>query len=58
MSHHRFYKPPNLLKPGPGQGVPRAPEQAWVSDIPYLPTREETTCLSLVTDACSRKIVG
>src|SRR5690606_15324521 len=58
MSHHRFYKHPNLLKPGPGQVVPQAPEQVWVSDITYLPTREETTYLSLVTDAYSRKIVG
>lgn len=58
MSHHRFYKHPNLLKPGPGQVTPQAPEQVWVSDITYLPTREETTYLSLVTDAYSRKIVG
>lgn len=58
MSHHRFYKHPNLLKPGPGQVLPEAPEQVWVSDITYLPTREETTYLSLVTDAYSRKIVG
>jgi putative transposase len=58
MSHHRFYKHPNLLKHGPGQVIPQAPEQVWVSDITYLPTREETTYLSLVTDAYSRKIVG
>jgi putative transposase len=58
LSHHRFYKHPNLLKPGPGQVIPQAPEQVWVSDITYLPTREETTYLSLVTDAYSRKIVG
>jgi putative transposase len=58
MSHHRFYKHPNLLKPGPGQVIPQAPEQVWVSDITYLPTREETTYLCLVTDAYSRKIVG
>lgn len=58
MSHHRFRKHPNLLKPGPDQVIPQAPEQVWVSDITYLPTREETTYLSLVTDAYSRKIVG
>lgn len=58
MSHHRFYKHPNLLKPGPGQVIPQGPEQVWVSDITYLPTREEPTYLSLVTDAYSRKIVG
>lgn len=58
LSHHRFYKHPNLLKPGPGQVVPAAPEQVWVSDITYVPTQEEITYLSLVTDAYSRKIVG
>lgn len=58
MSHHRFYKHPNLLKAGSGQVIPQAPEEVWVSDITYLPTREETTYLSLVTDAYSRKIVG
>lgn len=58
LSHHRFYRHPNLLNPGPGQVVPQAPEQVWVSDITYLPTREEVTYLSLVTDAYSRKIVG
>ncbi|MDI5454355.1 hypothetical protein MJM04_30570, partial [Salmonella enterica subsp. enterica serovar Cerro] len=34
------------------------PEQVWVADITYLPLRSGTACLSLVTDACSRKIVG
>ena len=58
MSHHRFYKHPNLLKAGPEQVIPHGPEQVWVSDITYVPTREETTYLSLVTDAYSRKIVG
>lgn len=58
QSHHRFHKHPNLLKPGPDQIVPQRPEQVWVSDITYLPTREHATYLSLVTDAYSRKIVG
>ncbi len=58
LSHHRFRKHPNLLKPGPRQIVPHGPEQVWVSDITYVPTQEETTYLSLVTDAYSRKIVG
>lgn len=58
LSHHRFYRHPNLLKPGPGQVVPQAPEQVWVSDITYVPTQEHATYLSLVTDAYSRKIVG
>ncbi len=57
-SHHRFYKHPNLLKPGARQIVPSRPEQVWVADITYLPTQTENTYLSLVTDAYSRKIVG
>lgn len=57
-SHHRFYKHPNLLKPGPQQVTPSRPEQVWVADITYLPTQTTPTYLSLVTDAYSRKIVG
>lgn len=57
-SHHRFYKHPNLLKPGPQQVTPGRPEQVWVADITYLPTQTQNTYLSLVTDAYSRKIVG
>lgn len=57
-SHHRFYKHPNLLKPGEAQIVPSRPEQVWVADITYLPTHTENTYLSLITDAYSRKIVG
>lgn len=57
-SHHRFRRHPNLLKPGPGQVVPNGPEQVWVADITYLPTRGKFVYLSLVTDAWSRKIVG
>ncbi|WP_348925162.1 IS3 family transposase, partial [Escherichia coli] len=34
------------------------PEQVWVADITYLPLRNGTAYLSLVTDACSRKIMG
>lgn len=57
-SHHRFYRHPNLLKPGPEQVTALEPEQVWVADITYLPLRSGTAYLSLVTDACSRKIVG
>ena len=35
-----------------------APDEAWVSDITYLRTREKFVYLSLVTDVYSRKIVG
>lgn len=34
------------------------PNRLWVADITYLPTRQQCVYLSLVTDACSRKIVG
>lgn len=54
-SHHRFHKHPNLVKDAP---KPTAPHQLYVSDITYLPTRQGTVYLSLVTDAFSRKIVG
>jgi transposase InsO family protein len=57
-SHHRFRRHPNLLKTGPGQVVPSAPEQVWVADITYLPTAGPFVYLSLVTDAFSRKVVG
>lgn len=57
-SHHRFYKHPNLLKPGLHQVTPSRPEEVWVADITYLPTQTQNTYLSLVTDAYSRKIVG
>jgi len=57
-SFHRFYRHPNLLKPGPNQIVPTTPEQVWVADITYLPADSGPLYLSLVTDAYSRKVVG
>ncbi|MCR3964643.1 IS3 family transposase [Aeromonas veronii] len=57
-SFHRFYRHPNLLKAGPEQVIPVAPEQVWVADITYLPARSGPLYLSLVTDVYSRKIVG
>jgi transposase InsO family protein len=59
QSNHHFRRHPNLLKAGQeGRVVPTGCEQLWVADITYLPTREETAYLSLVTDAYSRRIVG
>lgn len=58
QSLHRFYKHPNLLKPGVSEAVLDRPEQVWVADITYLPTQGKYVYLSLVTDAYSRKIVG
>lgn len=57
-SHHRFYKHPNLLKEGAQQVIASKPEQVWVADITYIPTKEKFVYLSLITDAYSRKIVG
>ena len=53
-SKHWLHKHPNLLK----EIKPDRPEQVWVSDITYVPTRQGNSYLSLVTDAYSRKIVG
>lgn len=57
-SHHHYRRHPNLLKDGPAKVAASACEQLWVADITYLPTKEKTAYLSLVTDAYSRKIVG
>ena len=54
-SHHRFRKHPNLVKDAP---KPDGPNRLYVSDITYLPTRQGTVYLSLLTDAYSRRIVG
>lgn len=58
QSHHRFYCHPNLLKNSENKISPTGPEQVWVADITYLPTRQGEAYLSLITDAWSRKIVG
>jgi transposase InsO family protein len=57
-SHHHFRKHPNLLKAGENQITANACEQVWVGDITYIPTKNQTVYLSLITDAYSRKIVG
>ena len=53
-SKHWMKKHKNLVE---GLTMER-PEQVWVSDITYIPTREGHNYLSLVTDAYSKKIVG
>lgn len=53
-SNHPFYKHSNRL----ANMEITAPDQAWVSDITYLQTRDRFVYLSLVTDVYSRKIVG
>jgi putative transposase len=53
-SKHWLRKHPNLIK----EAQLIRPEQIWVSDITYIPTKTGNTYLSLITDAYSRKIVG
>lgn len=53
-SRHWMKKHRNLVE---GLCIHR-PEQVWVSDITYIPTREGHSYLSLVTDAYSKKIMG
>ena len=53
-SKHWLRKHPNLLK---GKKIKRA-EEVFVSDITYVKSEEGDHYLSLVTDACSRKIMG
>lgn len=53
-SKHWLKKYPNLYK----TMELKRPEEAFVSDITYLKTKERTYYLSLVTDAYSRKIMG
>ena len=54
-NHHRLRSHPNLIKAG---FKADKPNQLWVADITYLPTRSGESYLSLITDAYSRKIVG
>ena len=53
-SKHWMKKHPNTFKSLTLYRV----EQAWVSDITYIPSQQGTFYLSLITDAFSRKIVG
>ena len=53
-SYHKYRKWPNLLM----DMKLTAPEQAWVSDITYIHTKEGYMYLFLVTDAYSKQIMG
>lgn len=53
-SFHRFHKYKNKFK---GKLL-TGPNQAWVSDLTYLKTKEGFMYLFLITDAYSRKIIG
>lgn len=53
-SGHWYKRYPNLISKLHVDSV----NQIWVSDITYLKTRQGFLYLSLITDVCSRKIVG
>lgn len=53
-SQHRFRKYSNLIR----QLSIDRPNQVYVADITYIRTLSGFCYLSLITDACSRKIVG
>lgn len=54
-SRHSYPPAPNLLQ---RKFSFDQPNQAWVSDITYIPTAEGWLYLSIVKDLCTRKIVG
>ena len=54
-SAHQFPVADNILD---RQFTPTAPNQAWVSDITYVPTQEGWLYLATVLDLASRRIVG
>lgn len=54
MSKHWLRKYPNLIKDIELQH----PEQVWVSDITYIATKQGHQYLHLITDACSKQIMG
>jgi putative transposase len=55
-SDGRADKPsPNLLHDLP---LPKLPDQAWASDITFIPTSAGWLYLAVVIDLCSRRIVG
>ena len=59
QSHHQL---PAQLPPVPNLLQRKfsfdQPNQAWVSDITYIPTAEGWLYLSIVKDLCTRKMVG
>jgi transposase InsO family protein len=54
LSSHHFHRYGNLIR---DLSIVR-PNQVWASDITYLRTGKGFVYLSLLTDMCSRKIVG
>jgi transposase InsO family protein len=54
MSKHWLRKWPNIIK----EKTVQYSDEVWVSDITYLKTEQGNCYLNMITDACSRKIVG
>lgn len=54
QSHHWLKKYTNLTK----TWYPQKPNELWVADITYVPITNGFLYLSLITDACSHKIMG
>lgn len=54
-SNHDHPIAPNRLEEAPATS---APNQVWVADITYIPTREDWLFLACILDLHSRKIVG
>lgn len=54
-SRHRLTHSPNLLRQVP---APQKPDQVWVSDMTYIPTREGWLYVAGVLDRCSRRVLG
>ena len=54
-SNHDFPVAPNRLGQ---QFVAQKPNQIWLADFTYIPTGEGFTCLCVILDLYSRKIVG
>ena len=54
-SRHTLASWPNRLREA---APPRRPDQVWVSDMTYVPTREGWLYVAGVLDQCSRHLVG
>jgi len=55
QSRHPFPIAPNVLA---RQFARAAPDQAWVTDITYIPTGEGWLYLAVISNLCSRFAVG
>lgn len=54
-SRHRLTCWPNRLREIP---APSQPDQVWVSDMTYVPTKQGWLYVAGVLDACSRRLLG